>query len=107
MMLYQVLTEDPKPPRGLNDRVPRDLDTICLKCLNKEPDKRYRSAQELAEDVGRFLDGKPIAARPLSRIERGVRLVRRHPLVSALTAALAVGTLVGLGVVTGLWLRAE
>jgi WD40 repeat protein len=107
MMLFQVLTEEPRPPRGLNDVIPRDLETICLKAMAKEPHRRYASAGALADDLRRFLEGKPIAARPMSRLERMVRTVKRHPMVSALTAVIVVGTLLSLGVVTALWLRAE
>ena len=60
MLLYQVLNSEPQPPRRLNDRIPQDLETISLKCLQKEPSKRYPTAGALAEDLRRFLDGKPI-----------------------------------------------
>ena len=70
MLLVQILKDEPTAPRRIDSRVPRDLETICLKCLEKEPGRRYRTAQELAEELRRFLNGEPITARPVSRRER-------------------------------------
>jgi WD40 repeat protein len=83
--VLQVLHDQPVPPSRLRAGLPRDLETVCLKCLRKEPDQRYASAQELAEDLGRFLGGEPIRARPVGPGERLVKWVRRRP--AALTAA--------------------
>ena len=84
IVLLQFLEDEPSPPRRLNDRIPRDLDTICLKCLEKEPDRRYASAQAVAEDLRHFLAGEPITARPISASRRAVKWARRRPTVAAL-----------------------
>src|SRR5207302_7685088 len=86
MLLHQVLHDEPKAPRSLNDRIPRDLETICLKAMAKEPARRYGSARELAEDLERFLLGEPIQARPVGRWERSMRWARRRPAQAALLA---------------------
>jgi serine/threonine-protein kinase len=103
--LQQVLAEDPVPPSRLNPRVPRDLETICLKCLHKEPPRRYASARELADDLGRFLGGKPIRARPIGVAERAVKWARRRPAAAVLVAALLV--LCGAAAGASLWLRQQ
>ncbi len=95
--LTQVQTLEPVSPRLLNAKVPRDLETICLKCLQKEPHRRYTTAADLADDLGRYLDGKPIIARPVSRTEKFLRFCQRNPAIALLTAcAIAlVLTLIG------------
>jgi hypothetical protein len=85
--LMQVLTDDPVPPRQLQSTTPKDLETICLKCLHKEPARRYATAEALAEDLRRFQAGEPILARPVGSLERAIKWVRRRPTVSALLAA--------------------
>jgi len=90
--LQQVQNADPVSPTVLNPHLPRDLKTICLRCLEKEPDRRYQTAQELADELGRWLRGEPILARPVSRPEKVWRWCRRKPLVASLS--LAVSTLV-------------
>jgi len=101
--LHQVLSEDPIPPSRLVPRLPRDLETICLKCLQKEPQRRYASAAALASDLRRFLRGEPIAARPLGPLSRLVRWVRRRPTAAALSGVLLAAVLLALALV-GVWL---
>ena len=85
MLPHQVLHDEPPAPRKLNHQVPRDIDIICLKCMAKEPRRRYASAGELAEELQRHLDGKPILARPVSRAERAWRWCRRNPVIASLS----------------------
>jgi serine/threonine protein kinase/tetratricopeptide (TPR) repeat protein len=99
--ILQVLTAEPVAPRILQPRVPRDLETICLKCLQKDPRQRYASALEMAEDLRRFLAGEPIRARPVGLWEKGVKWLRRRPAVAALLAVSAIAVLGFLGL--GLW----
>lgn len=88
--VMQVLSEDPVSLRRLNPEIPRDLETICLKCLSKTPQRRYDSARELKADLERFLEGRAIMARPVSRWERGAKWIRRNPVVSVLIACVVV-----------------
>jgi tetratricopeptide (TPR) repeat protein len=103
--MLQVIYQDPAPPSRLNAKVPRDLETICLKCLHKDPQRRYATAAALAEDLQRFQRGEPITARPAGVPERIGKWVRRHPTQSAMLAAsvLLVVTLVG----GSLWLAVQ
>jgi serine/threonine-protein kinase len=84
--LAAVVERSPRPPRELNPRVPADLETICLKCLEKEPARRYGSAADLADDLGRWAAGEPISARRAGRLERGLRWCRRRPREAAIVA---------------------
>jgi serine/threonine-protein kinase len=104
-IIQKVVHDEPTPPSRLNARVPRDLETICLKCLQKSPARRYASAQDLADDLHRFLDGKPVLARPISTLERAVKWIRRRPAAAILIAALfaSLGAAAGAGV----WLRQQ
>lgn len=105
-VLQQVLNTEPLPPRLLQPSLPHDLETICLKCLEKEMPRRYRSAQELAEDLGRFLEDKPIHARPVGALGKAGKWCRRRPGLAAMGAALVVTGVLGLGGVLWQWNRA-
>jgi tetratricopeptide (TPR) repeat protein len=89
--VLMVISDEPVPPRRLNTSIPRDLETICLKCLEKEPGKRYATAAVLAEDLRRYLAGEPITARPVGPAERSWRWCKRNPwLAGALGSAAAL-----------------
>jgi WD40 repeat protein len=105
--VQQVLTAEPPPPRRLAPGVPRDLETVCLRCLNKEPARRYQSAAELADDLKRFLAGEPVAARPVGRVGRIWRWCRRNPAVAALLGLVAATLLLGAAAATFFAVRAE
>jgi WD40 repeat protein/serine/threonine protein kinase len=105
--LAQVLIQEPVPPSRLTPGAPRDLETICLKCLQKAPARRYASAAALADDLRRFLDGEPIAARPVSRTERVWRWCRRRPAVAGLLAALVAALAGGVAAATYKGVEAE
>ncbi|MGF1580506.1 MAG: protein kinase [Gemmataceae bacterium] len=94
-VLLKVTNEDPVPPRQLAPDTPRDLETICLKCLQKEPKKRYQTAKELADDLDRHLDGQPIKARPQGTFESFTRWLRKRKEI----AYLAIGSVAALGVI--------
>jgi WD40 repeat protein/tetratricopeptide (TPR) repeat protein/tRNA A-37 threonylcarbamoyl transferase component Bud32 len=96
MLLHQVLHDEPRPPRRLNDRIPRELETVTLRAMAKEPGRRYQTAGALAEDLGRWLRGEPVQARPVGRVERLARWARRNPAVALLTAAVVVVSVAGL-----------
>ncbi len=107
--LDQVRSQNPVPPRRLNPKIPRDLETIALKCLEKNPSRRYAFWRTctLAGDLRRCLDGKPISARPVSAIEHAWRWCRRRPAVAALAASLLMTISVGFLAIVMVWRRAE
>lgn len=101
----QVLSEDPVPPSRLNGKVPRDLETVCLKCLHKEPRHRYQAAAVLAQDLRRFLRGEAVTARPLGLFHRCARRIRRQPALAAAVALVTVLTVSLIG--AGMWMLSE
>jgi WD40 repeat protein/serine/threonine protein kinase len=107
MIVHQVLWEEPRPPRKVNDKIPRDLETICLKAMAKLPGRRYESARELAEDLRRWLKDEPILARPATAWERTVKWTRRQPAAAGLilVSGAALASLAVLLAV--LWFNAE
>jgi eukaryotic-like serine/threonine-protein kinase len=102
-----VVSTEPVPPRRQRPDVPRDLETIALKCLEKVPRARYASAGALADDLSRFLEGRPIAARPVGLPGRLWRFCRRNPALAATAAALLLTFVLGSPAFLGLWLRAR
>jgi hypothetical protein len=91
----QVISDEPVRPSRLNPRVPRDLESVCLKCLQKDPQRRYSSAAALADDLRRYLHGQVVAAQPVGRVERVEKWVRRNPVVARLVAAAVLALLAG------------
>jgi WD40 repeat protein/tRNA A-37 threonylcarbamoyl transferase component Bud32/peroxiredoxin/ribosomal protein S27E len=95
MLLKQAIDDEPPSPRKFDNRIPRDLETICLKCLEKDVNRRYATAEDLAEELRRYLRGEPILARPVGRIARTWRWCKRNPTVARLIAAVIFALLLG------------
>lgn len=107
MLIDQVLHEDAPSPRKLNHTVPKDLATICMKCMEKTPARRYATAADVAADLRRFLSGYAIQARPISRLEKGIRWCRRNAIVSTLMLCVAASLSVGLAATLWQWRNSE
>jgi eukaryotic-like serine/threonine-protein kinase len=107
--ILQIFRAEPIPPSRLQAQVPRDLETICMKCLQKDPRRRYVNAQQLADDLERYLASEPISARPASVLERSWKWMRRHPAMATLTgcAILALASLAGLSLAHQIDLQAR
>lgn len=103
MILQQVIHDEAPSPRSFNGNIPRDLETICLKCMEKTPGRRYQTAGALRDDLKRYLDGVPIRARPVGSMERGKKWVKRHPTVSFLTACVIALTITAVAAITSRW----
>jgi tetratricopeptide (TPR) repeat protein/tRNA A-37 threonylcarbamoyl transferase component Bud32 len=99
MLLHQVLHDEPRGPHSLNDRIPRDLETICLKAMSKEPGRRYQTSQSMADDLARYLANQPILARPVGQLGRALRWAKRQPVIAGL-ATVATVLLVTIATVT-------
>jgi serine/threonine protein kinase len=97
MLLHQVLHEEPRPPRKIRDKIPRDLETICLKAMAKSPKRRYPTGRELADDLRRYLNNEPIQARPVKAWERGWRWVQRRPAVAGLLLVSLIALVTSVG----------
>ena len=95
LLMLQVIDQEPRPPRKLDDHIPKDLETICLKAMAKSTQRRYQSAQELADDLQRYLRGEPIEARPVSVVEKLWRWGKVNPIAASLLLAVTIGSTVG------------
>jgi WD40 repeat protein len=107
LVISMVINQEPQSPRGTDATIPRDLETICLKAMSKEPSGRYESCLGFAEDLQRWMSNEPIHARSLGIVERLERWSRRNPVIASLAAAVILVTLIGLIGITWQWRRAE
>jgi tRNA A-37 threonylcarbamoyl transferase component Bud32 len=104
--ILQVISDDPVPPSQLQSKTPRDLETVCLKCLQKEPPRRYATAAALADDLRRFAEGRPIVARPVGRLERAAKWVNRNPALASMAATVALVLVAASAISTGFGIEA-
>lgn len=105
--LALVETVEPVPPRRLQPQLPRDLEAVCLKCLAKDPRRRYATAEDLAADLARFLGGRPTVARPLNALARGAKLIAHHPRAAAVVAVFVSAVACGVAGILWQWRAAE
>ena len=98
LLLDQIRSEDPPSPSKLNSQVPADLDTLCLKCLEKDPSRRFPTAAALAQELHRFLHGEPIHSRPITRWERARKWCQRNPIIASLSASVVLTLLIDIAV---------
>lgn len=105
MVLHHVLHDEPRSPRKIDSRIPRDLETICLTAIAKDPQRRYRTAAGLADDLRRFLRGEPIQARPVSAVERTLKWVRRRPAAAGLLGLTTVVLIAASSIGSWIWNR--
>jgi hypothetical protein len=105
--ILQVVSDESVPPTQLQSKVPRDLETICLKCLQKQPARRYESTMALADDLRRFTEGRPIVARPVGRLERAIKWARRNPALAAMAATVVLVLVTATTISTGFGMDAR
>ena len=103
--IYLVVHEEPPKPTAWDPKIPQDLETICLKCLEKTPEKRYATSKALAEDLQAFLENRPIKARPIGMVERGIKWAKRRPAQAALVGTITLAAVVLLGI--GAWVSEQ
>jgi WD40 repeat protein/serine/threonine protein kinase len=106
-LIEQIKAEEPRHPRAVDPRIPRDLETIVLKAIDKDPKRRYVTADQMAQDLQRFIEDRPVLARRSGLMERAWRTCKRNPLASSLAAGLVLALAIGLAGVTTQWFRAE
>ena len=107
MLIQQVINEDPLPPSRFRTRIPRDLETVCMKAINREPAGRYKNMQEFGDDLRRWLAGEPVRARRIGVVGKAWKWSRRRPAIAALLCTLAISVVGGIAGITWHWREAE